>query len=171
MKSIRLLVSALTCALSLPLLAADAFNLSDKPWRGVPVPPEKSAKQTHIGDHSLRWDAGTGEFNAIFFRFGKDLTAYDQLSFWLYAEKDTYATIQIVFESGSESNVFETQIVIDQAGKWNRYVLPFSSFRKTREPKGWNEITGLLFTTNRHGNKPVPGTVLYFSDMKLEIAE
>lgn len=171
MKPVRLLASALLCAAALPLLAADAFTLNDKPWRGVPKPPEKTSERVYLGDNSLRWDAGVGDFNAIFFRFSKDLTAYDQLSFWLYAEKDTYATIQVVFESGNESNVYETQITIDTAGKWNRYVLPFASFKKAREPKGWNDITGLSFTTFRHGNKPVPGTVLYFSDMKLEIAE
>ena len=171
------LVRALACS---ALLASSAFasegvfTLGDKPWRGVFVPPAKNTERTYIGDHSLRWDAGAGDannFNAVFFRFSKDLTAFDQLSFWLYSEKDTYATIQIVFESGDESNVFETQIVIDSAGKWNRYVLPFTTFKKAREPRGWNEITGLMFTTNRHGNKPVPGTVLYFSDLKLEIAE
>ena len=162
------LVSLLLAA---PALADAVFTLGDKPWRGVPVPPARDTARTYVGEHSLRWDAGAGDFNAIFFRFSKDLTNYDQLSFWMYAEKDTYATIQIVFESGSEANVFETQIVIDNAGKWNRYVLPFTTFKKAREPKGWNDITGLLLTTNRHGNKPVPGTVLYFSDMKLEIAE
>ncbi|MBC8011079.1 MAG: hypothetical protein H7067_13400 [Burkholderiales bacterium] len=152
------------------------FTFNDKPWRGLPVPPAKTADKVRDGSaFSLRWDAGKPGTNNIDFRFtSRDFSGYDTLSFWVFSEKATFATIQVVFTSPTtmgEMDVYETEFSVDSEGSWTKYTLALDNFRQGRSPAGWDQITAFGFTTNRHGNAPVEGTVLYFSDIQLELSK
>ncbi|MBC8008914.1 MAG: hypothetical protein H7067_02305 [Burkholderiales bacterium] len=156
-------------------VVAQPFTLTDKPWRGTPIAPDKVTDKTPGPDYpfSLRWDAGKPGTNVIFFNFtSRDFSGYNTLSFWVYAEKATFATIQVVFNSPTigEQDVFESDFSVDTEGKWSKYTMSLDRFKKSREPAGWDQITAIQFCTHRHGNLPVEGTVLYFSGMQLELS-
>jgi len=163
-------------ATAITVARAEPFTLHDKPWRGIPMAPAKVTEHLRDGGapFTLRWDAGKPGSNNIFFNFSsRDFSGFDTLSFWLYSEKATYATIQVVFKSPTDGDgdVFETDFTVDTEGKWTKYSLELDRFKRSRSPAGWDQITGFSFMTFRHGNQPVEGTVLYFSDMALELSK
>ncbi|MBC8008920.1 MAG: hypothetical protein H7067_02340 [Burkholderiales bacterium] len=176
-RSFSFVVGFLVAVAGLHAQGTAPFTFHDKPWRGLPTGPAKTEDKVRDGGapFTLRWDAGKPGTNNIDFRFtSRDFSGYDTLSFWVYAEKATFATIQVLFISPTtmgEADVYEADFSVDTEGKWAKYTLALDSFRKSRNPAGWDQITGIHFTTNRHGNAPVEGTVLFFSDMQLELSK
>jgi hypothetical protein len=180
MKTLGRFVFALTAAATLITSALaqgiEPFTLHDKPWRGVPSAPAKVTDIVHPGgaNFSLRWDAGKPGVNNIGFKFTeRDFSAYDTLSFWVYAEKATFATITVFINSpnGHDYDGYRTDFSVEEEKKWVKYSLPLDRFSKNRDAAGWEHITSVNLLASWGDSAPVEGTVIYLTDMQFELSK
>lgn len=153
------------------------FTLHDKPWRGVPAAPTKVTDVVRPGGapFSLRWDAGKPGTNNINFKFTeRDFSAYDTLSFWVYSEKATFATITVFINSPSGTHDYDgyrLEFSVENEKQWTKYTFPLDRFTKNRTPGGWAHVTAVNFLAAWGDAQPVDGTVLYITDMQFELGE
>lgn len=120
------------------------------------------------GEYSLRWDATcSGGLGTKL--LAKDWSTYAALSFWCYSEKVTFQKIYVVIESPGPNgwgDYYLGTFLVDWKG-WQKVVIPFSECETSRQPSGWQKITGVGFNSRFRNTVPAPGTVLYFDDMQL----
>lgn len=167
MKNILL---ALCCAVFVSQLSANELNLMKSQWRGGAL--KKTTSEVKEGNFSYRWDA----FDHSYFRVDRftsnDWRAYQGLSVWVYSEESNGASVAIgayseVPNVGKPSDSYYVyRFTVDWEG-WKEMKISFDDFTPVRSPLGWSNVSYLKIMSN-YGTKPIPGTVLYFNDLKLE---
>jgi len=135
-------------------------------WTGA---AEKSASNKRGGAYAVRFDASTSERGMNLKGFDPDLSAYDTLVFDCYSEKNTGATIELVFNSESKTGsgwaYYRYPLKINWAG-WKTVEIPFAEAQTGRDPVGWKKILGIDFSTRGWGHdKATPGTILYIDNL------
>ena len=144
---------------------AESLDLMDWPWRGN---VQKSTEEVKEGDFSLRWDAGKGA-NSNFYSeaLDPDWTKFSGLRFWIYSAvaTGTRAAISVYPLDVEAGNHYIYEIPVDWEG-WKEFEVPLTDFQKNRNPGGWHNIGKVEFLSHFFG-EPVPGTLLFISDLKL----
>lgn len=166
---IKNILLVLGCGALMSSLSADTLDLMDGSWRGSAL--KKTTSEVKKGNFSYRWDAFDSSYFIIDSFETQDWLDYSKLTLWLYSEEDNEAEIAIgVFcktqteESGHSYYVH--RITVDWEG-WKEMEIDFSDFIPVRSPLGWSDVSYVKVMSN-YGADRIPGTILYFNDLKLE---
>ena len=167
---IRNILLVLGSVVLMSSLSAESVSLMSSKWRGGAL--KKTTSEVKEGDFSFRWDA----FDSSYFRIDQlpsnNWSDFHGLSFWLYSEESNEAEIAIgVYgpkdqEGASKNSYYVHRLTVDWDG-WKEIKVAFDDFTPVRSPLGWSEVSYLKVMSN-FGTEQVPGTVLYFNDLKLE---
>ncbi len=161
-----LILCSLSFTASAKSLLLDDFETVK--WRGG----KQDTQHVKQGKYSYCWDAASsaGLSNKT---LPKDWSAYSGLAFWCYSEKATGQKIHIILRSpgpNGKGDNYHGVFVVNWKG-WKQVAIPFQKFRVSRRPSGWNKITEVIIISRWTETPPIPGTVLYFDDMRLVSAE
>lgn len=108
------------------------------------------------GAPSRLWEHGKSASIALN-KVPADWSAYDHLTFWLYSPKATGAKFMLILASENPASegmdYYSAPITVDFTG-WKRFRYGLSNIGASREPLGWKNIGGLLFTATGWGNEP-----------------
>ncbi|MFZ2655961.1 MAG: carbohydrate binding domain-containing protein [Victivallales bacterium] len=158
--------------ITLALAAAKDVNLMDLKWEGD-LSRVADVEKIKNGDSAIRWDAGHQPYSTALIKLSGekgDLSDYTTLHFWAFSESATGAAIVIQAVSpntNEDGDYFLMGFEVKWKG-WKEFNLPLDKFTNVRSPKGWDSITRLSFL-GHFNTQPVPGTILYLSDIRLTI--
>lgn len=123
----------------------------------------------HDGQASRRWEHAKSA--ALTLRtVPADWSAYDHLTFWLHSQRATGSRFMLIIASENPATAgadyYSATITLDFTG-WRRYRYYLPSLDSSREPLGWQHITGLSFTATGWGNEPNPQSVVSVGPLTL----
>ena len=109
-----------------------------------------SSEYTKSGDVSLKWAAPNLTKTVSGANFNGDWTPYKSLAITMYNKEMNASTITLLAYSQNDavsgSDYYSYSMSIDFSG-WKTVLIPFTDFKATRSPKGWNEITSFAMNT------------------------
>jgi len=128
--------------------------------------PETDPDRVKEGSSSGRWDA-TARSNPwlTLKETPKDWSAYQGISFWLYAENANGQIVNLNITSGE--GYFLHQIHVDWTG-WKQIVVALGEFKEPRKTNGWQDVTSFMIALKGWGQEePLPDSILFFDDLRL----
>ncbi len=161
-----IIFSAALCADDILLDEADTIGQ----WKNFSVNTDTAFVKA--GTVSAQWKNANVRSFASSEKCPADWSAYNALSFWAYSGTKNDAQFAVTVGSPNENGAgdyYIKMVTIDWQG-WKEIVILFSDLKRTRNPKGWNSISGITLASDGYGAKPKQDTMLYFDAMRLTTA-
>jgi len=166
------------CLLSLILLAACApgqQKLPDKVIWSADDPAgvaglERETTLVKEGAAAVRWRHHPAIAGFTVPGTPRDFTGYHLLRFQLHSAKSVPARMMCILASenpqseGSDYYGFAIPLAFEG---WRTIELPITTEPGARQPRGWDQIDSVSFTTSGWGNNPHPEADLVFDDFRL----
>lgn len=131
---------------------------------------ELSDKHVNEGEYSLKWDNHPYYSTVATECVEKDWTGANTFNMWMYSEKATNETVTVLIYSDNPKTPWKDgytyPIKIDWTGE-KEISIPLSDFNTLESPTGFNNVSGIYFTTKIYNGEPNPNTVLYLDDISV----
>lgn len=145
--------------------------------RGV----EYSTENVRSGRYSGLWKDHHFYPTIMTTNIPNDWSGYNAISVWIYSEVATGEHITIgaasnpygMFDYAAYKindktlNFFYDEFVIDFTG-WKQFVFPLEAMQSSGAVAGWGKVDALYFFTRAFDYEPLPQTVIYLDDIRLE---
>jgi hypothetical protein len=151
---------------------AGDLDLTGFKWKGGSVATQ--AERIKEGDVAIRWDAGLQPYGTLSLTESDfkeyDWSKFNTLRIWVFSELASGSKITVgIFPDTStetpEVSFYQSQFTVNWEG-WQEIELPLSRFKKISTPDGWSHISRIEFISHL-SSEPIPGTILFFSGIKL----
>ncbi len=141
-----------------------AFGFEDARLWGA---GETVAEPKHGGAAAVRWarHKTNGGLTCQVTRL--DLSAFNELSFWLHSSQANGESFYIIAESQRQKGVlsyFSYRVIVDWTG-WRQITVNFREFGQARQPVGWQQIDHLRFTATGWDQNPSEDAVWVLDDL------
>jgi len=133
---------------------------------------EPEREEVKQGKQAGAWRDTVTHPNLYYKSIPHDWSGFDDLCFWVHAEKANGAKIMVLARSENnatprqqEPDYYSHTFVVDWTG-WKHFRVPLRKMLATRQPKGWKQIDMLHFSANWSW-QPKTDTVLRLDDIRL----
>lgn len=177
MKSIRFLSLAAwlagTCLnlSSAPLVLSDFEGDHSQTWGGAhtELAPETDPNFVKEGSGSGKWANLPRNKWLTLLKPPANWSSFQGLRFWMHsasATKDSFNLTVAADPAGAQGNYYLHSFTVDWTG-WKEIAIPLASFKKTRNPVGWNAVTSFVLYPTTAVNE---ATVYHLDGMRLDDA-
>lgn len=130
----------------------------------------RSTEQVKEGDCSGEWSDHPNNSVVKTTNIPADWRQYNVFSFWAYSKAANNGEFLIMFtadgpNASSAGDYFYRRFKIDWTG-WKHFEIPTKDFLVSREPTGWDAITGMIIRCSGFGMTPRENSILYFDQME-----
>lgn len=131
---------------------------------------EVSSEYVKEGRFSLKWDNHNVYPAISAVDIPSDWTGANEISFDIYSEKVTDETVTMLIYSDNLATKwrdgYSYSFKIDWTG-WKEFKIPLSDFELFNNPKGFNNVKSINFTSKAFRSSANPYTVLYLDNIRL----
>ena len=122
------------------------------------------------GKYSLKWDNHPYYPTLATEIAEKDWTGANMFNMRIYSEKATNEVVTLLIYSDNPNTPWKDgytyPIKIDWEGE-KEISIPLNKFNKFENPAGFDNVSGIYFTTKIYNGSPSPDTVLYLDDINV----